>query len=99
MITKLCQGSGFVVESSRYDTTNIICKFGHIYADGARLVASLDAPNQRRRQALKKLGDVIMDEWDKDEGPGCMSVKADPRQFRAVCTILKPIQKSNLAAA
>ena len=35
-------GSGFLIVDSAHDTTNLICRYGHIYSNGEMLIASLD---------------------------------------------------------
>ena len=96
MIKKLSRGTGYLVQESEHDTTNIICRHGHIYADGGFLVASLDCATIGQSRVLRKLGTTIM-----DGDCGELSVKVDPSKFRDICRILKPRQSSNqvLAAA
>lgn len=75
---------GYLIVDSAYDTTNILCRHGHIYADGKMLVAALEDPSIEPR-ALKKLGTVVMDGDD-----GEVSVKFALTMLPAVARILKP---------
>lgn len=94
MIKKLCRGTGYLIEESDYDTTNILCRHGHIYADGNHLIAALDAATTGQSRALRKLGEVVA-----DGDCGELSVKIPPTLFRDVCRILRPRQKSLSAVA
>jgi hypothetical protein len=89
---KKFRGCGYLIVDSPDDTTNLVCRRGHIYADGDQLVAALDRGNVAECRALRKLGAVIMDGDD-----GELSVAFDPSAFRQVARILKPRQ-AKLAA-
>jgi len=81
------RGAGFLIVDSSSDTTNLVCRHGHIYADGDKLVAALDGGTPAQRRALRKCGTVIM---DGDFGE--LSVAFNPSVFREVARILKPRQ-------
>lgn len=94
MIRRLAKGTGWLVQESDHDTTNIVCRYGHIYADGQSLVASLDCATKSQSRQLRKLGVVVA---DGDFGE--LSVKFPPAALGAVAAILKPRQKSLSGAA
>ncbi len=93
-IRKLFGGSGFLVESSEHDTTNIVCARGHIYADGDRLIASLNRGTPAECRSLRGMGTVVM---DGDFGE--LSIAFSPERFRDVARILRPKQASNRGSA
>lgn len=92
-IQKRFRGRGYLIESSESDTTNIVCRRGHVYADGGALVAAVNGATRSERLRLAKLGEIIMDGDD-----GELSVKFPPAAFPAVARVMKPRQ-SILAAA
>jgi hypothetical protein len=89
-IRKLFAGSGFLIVSSEYDTTNIVCQFGHIYASGNWLIASMTSATPAQSRVLRRLGKVVM---DGDFGE--LSVAFSPSRFREVARIMKPRQACN----
>ncbi len=86
-IREIAKRENYMIESHDYDTTNILCVRGHIYADGKYWVAAMDAATRAESRELRKLGEVIMD----GDG-GELSVKFAPARFREVANILKPRQ-------
>jgi hypothetical protein len=88
-------GSGYVIEESDHDTTKIVCRRGHVYADGNWLVAAIDQATPAEAKALRKCGTVVADGED-----GELSVRFALSRFREVARILKPQQAglSNSAA-
>jgi hypothetical protein len=90
-IRKLCNGTGYAIEDSPHDTTNIICRHGRIYADGDYLVASMDCATPTQSKALRQLGESVM---DGDFGE--LSVKFKTDRLREVARILKPHQQEFL---
>jgi hypothetical protein len=92
-LKQLFRHDGFLIQESEDDTTNLVCRRGHIYSDGDDLVAALDRGTRAECMALRKLGDVLMDGDD-----GELSVRFNPTRFRDVARILKPRQ-ALLAAA
>jgi hypothetical protein len=76
---------GYLIEESDHDTTNLICRFGHVYVDGGKFVASITAGTRAQTMALRKLGTVVMD-GDRGE----LSVAFEKKAFREVAKILKP---------
>lgn len=93
-IKRLTRGSGYAIEESDYDTTNIICYHGHIYADGDMLVAAMDSADRSQSIRLRRLGDVVA-----DGDLGELSVRFHPSRLGDVARILKPRQAVLLAAA
>jgi hypothetical protein len=87
-------GSGYLIVDSPDDTTNLVCRRGHIYADGGMLVAALDGGTPAELRALRKLGTPIM---DGDFGE--LSVAFNPSVFRAVARILRPRQSKRVKPA
>lgn len=76
---------GYLIIESDYDTTNLICRHGYIYADGDYLCASIQSATLSQAKALRKLGTPIM---DGDEGE--LTVKFTPLAFRQVAKIMLP---------
>lgn len=89
-IRKLFRDSGYLIVSNETDTTNIVCRRGHIYADGSYLVASMNAATPAESRALRRLGIVVM---DGDFGE--LSVKFPLERFRDVARIMLPRQAHN----
>ena len=85
---------GYLVVDSNHDTTNLVCRRGHIYADGEYLVAALDAGTLAERRALRKVGTPVM---DGDFGE--LSVRFRPGRFRDVARILLPRRTANLKSS
>ena len=94
-IHKLCRGTGYLIVESDHDTTNIVCKRGHIYADGKCLVAAIDGATKGESRKLRSIGEPVM---DGDFGE--LSVRFHPSRLGEAARILKPRQarKSKLAA-
>ena len=88
------RGSGYLIVDEPGDTTNLICRRGHVYANGGQLVAAIDRGTVAECRALRKLGRPIM---DGDFGE--LSVAFNPSVFRDVARILKPRQASPSALA
>lgn len=87
-LRKLFAGSGYLFVDSPGDTTNLVCRRGHIYADGKNdLVAALDGGTVAECSALQKLGVTIM---DCDFGE--LSVRFSPTKLRDAARILHPRQ-------
>jgi hypothetical protein len=93
-LRKHFHGSGYLIVDSENDTTNLICRRGHVYSDGQRLVAALDGGTRAECRALRKLGTVIM---DGDFGE--LSVAFNPSVFRDVARILRPRQSRRVKSA
>lgn len=93
----------YVLVDSDGDTTNLVCKYGHIYADGDYLVAVSDgwqdhpadqSACESRNRRLRSLGSVIMDgEY------GELSVKIMPFRFRDAARVLCPKRSRKAKAA
>jgi hypothetical protein len=93
-LRKQFQGSGYLIVDSDSDTTNMVCKSGHVYADGGRLVAAMDCATPAERRALCRLGTIIM---DGDFGE--LSIAFNPSVFRDVARILRPRQSRRVNSA
>ena len=91
-IRKQFAGCGYLIYESEDDTTNIVCRHGHIYADGEHLFAALYNGTRSQILRLRKLGEPIM---DGDFGE--LTIRFEPRQFPAVARVMKPRQR-DLAA-
>jgi hypothetical protein len=89
-IRKMCAGSGYLIEESAHDTSNIICRRGSIYADGEFLVASMDAATSVESRTLRKYGEPVA---DGDFGE--LSVRFAPERFREVARLMLPKQAGN----
>lgn len=86
-IRTLTRGSGYLIEDSEHDTTNIICYRGHIYVDGAWLIASIDNATMAESRALRKIGEPVA---DGDFGE--LSVRFKPKDLPKIAQIMKPRQ-------
>lgn len=87
-VKQLCKGTGYLIVESEEDTTNIICRFGHIYADGLQLCAATNpGADSLILRRLKALGKPIMDGDDGD-----LTVRFPVSRFDEVCRILRPRQ-------
>jgi hypothetical protein len=87
-IRELFEGSGFLIQSSEHDTTNLICQRGHVYADGDSLVASMNAATAVESRKLRKLANRVV----MDGSFGELSIAFSPTIFREVARIMKPRQ-------
>jgi hypothetical protein len=58
-IRKLSACSGYLIEGSARDTTNIVCRRGQIYSDGQHLVAALSAGTLAHCRSLRKYGERL----------------------------------------
>lgn len=88
MIRKLFHDSGYLIVETEHDTTNIVCRHGHIYADGDYLFAALYNGSRSQRRNLRKLGEPTM---DGDFGE--LTVRFHPDRFRDVARLMKPRQR------
>lgn len=86
-IRKKFAGSGYLIHESEDDTTNIVCRHGHIYADGQYLCAALYNGTRSQILRLRKLGEPIM-----DGDLGELTIRFEPRQFPDVARIMLPKQ-------
>lgn len=86
-LAQLFPGSGYLIQESEYDTTNLVCRYGHIYQDGDSLCASLDGGTPDQVRKLKALGEVIM---DGDFGE--LTVRFPLSRLREAARVLKPRQ-------
>lgn len=77
-IRKLFHDSGYLIVESEHDTTNIVCRRGHIYADGQHLFAAIYNGTRSERLQLRKLGEPVM---DGDFGE--LTIRFHPDQLRA----------------
>jgi hypothetical protein len=93
-IRKMFAGSGYRIEDSAHDTTNIVCRRGSVYADGEFLVASMDAATPAESRALRKFGEPVA---DGDFGE--LSVRFPPERFREVARLMLPRQADNFTLA
>lgn len=87
-LKKKYAGAGYLIVESEEDTTNIVCRYGHIYADGDHLCASLDNGTRSQVLQLRKLGESVM---DGDFGE--LTIRFPASQFKAVARVLKPRQR------
>lgn len=76
-----------MIVESPIDTIKIVCRFGHLYADGDSLLASLDSGSHIQARALRKLGVPVM-----DGSGGELTIRVPESKIRDVTRLLKPRQ-------
>ena len=86
-LRKRFAGQGYMITDSPIDTIKIVCRFGHIYADGDALLASLDSGSPLQARALRKLGTPVMDGQD-----GELTIRFPDSKICDVTRLLKPRQ-------
>jgi hypothetical protein len=89
-LKRLCVGTGYAIKESWYDTTNIVCRRGHVYADGDSYVACIDSPSNSERIRLGNLGEIVQ---DGDDG---INVRFAEDKFPQVARIMRPRQAACL---
>lgn len=91
----LCRGTGYHIIHPEWDTEQIVCKRGHIYADKGMLVASIDRANPAESRTLRALASSVVADGDFGE----LSVAFCPSALPRVARIMKPRQAALLNRA
>lgn len=87
LLRKVTRGTGYLVVDSDEDTSNILCRHGHIYVDGEYLVASFDEATLAQSRAARKLGAAV-----SDGDFGELDVRFRPSMLPQMARIILPRQ-------